>query len=232
MTQAGKFLYVLFLFVLSQPVIVNATPSQCYGSTKNGRLENGVRLPLKGNNFIAYDKIPVLSGRTFVHSTVNKVVVDGYKSLESELPEKVFKYAETGFADGGRFKPHKTHQNGLSIDFMVPVTDRNGKSTHFPTNAMNRFGYDVEFNRQGVYKNYAIDFTAMAAHIVALHKSAQNNGIDIQRVLFAPELQAKLYVTKYGEYIKKHIYMPKKRSWVRHDEHYHVDFKLKCKPLR
>ena len=231
MTRLPTIKQIVFPLLLCLPVMVNAKQSTCYGTTKNGKLEHGVKLPLNGKNFTVYGNVPALTGRTYVHSTVKKIVVDAYKSLESELPDKVFKYAETGFVNGGRFKPHKTHQNGLSIDFMVPVTDTHGKSTHFPTNALNRYGYDVEFDRHGVYKNYTIDFDALAAHIVALHKATKIYGVDLQRVIFAPELQPKLYATQYGKYIKQHIYIPKKRSWVRHDEHYHVDFKLKCKPL-
>lgn len=206
-----------------------AVESTCYGTTKNGRLVNGVQLPTKGKNFVSYGLIPVKAGRTYVHSKVKKVVVDAYASLLKEHPEKVFKYAETGFKQGGRFKPHKTHQNGLSIDFMVPVLDKEGKSVHLPTNPINRYGYNIEFDKKGKYKNYKLDFDALAAHIVTLHKTAGKNGIDLWRVIFDPQLQPYLYKTRYGNYIKNNIRIPKKKSWVRHDEHIHVDFRVKCK---
>jgi len=175
--------------------------------------------------------IPVQAGRTYVHNQVKKVVVDAYNLLLKEQPNKVFKYAETGFKKGGQFKPHKTHRNGLSIDFMVPVIDKQGKSVHFPTNPLNRYGYNIEFNKQGKYKDYQLDYEALGAHIVALHKTARKNGINLWRVIFDPELQPYLYKTRYGEYIKNNIKIPKKKSWVRHDEHYHVDFIVKCKKL-
>ncbi|PIE89817.1 MAG: hypothetical protein CR997_09070 [Acidobacteria bacterium] len=44
-------------------------------------------------------------------------------------------------------------------------------------------------------------------------------------------LQPLLYQTTYGKYLKENIYFPQKKSWVRHDEHDHVDFKVPCKPL-
>lgn len=206
-----------------------AVESTCYGITKKGRLLNGVQLPAKGKNFVTYGLIPVKAGRTYVHSKVKKVVVDAYALLLKEQPGKVFKYAETGFKQGGRFKPHKTHQNGLSIDFMVPVLDKQGKSVHLPTNPLNRYGYNIEFDNNGKYKDYKLDFEALAAHIVVLHKAARKNGIDLWRVIFDPKLQLYLYRTRYAEYIKRNIKIPKKRSWVRHDEHYHVDFLVKCK---
>lgn len=223
------YLCLVFSIFLSPNMI--AAESTCFGSTGNGRLENGVKLPGNGKNFISYGIIPVQAGRTYVHSKVKKVVVDSYNLLLKEQPNKVFKYAETGFKKGGKFKPHKTHQNGLSIDFMVPVLNKQGKSVHLPTNPLNRYGYNIEFDKQSRYKEYQLDYEALGAHVVTLHKMARKNGIELWRVIFDPALQPNLYKTRYGEYIKNNIKIPKKKSWVRHDEHYHVDFLVKCKKL-
>lgn len=224
----NKLIFTLTLFISTNIMAVEST---CYGTTKNGRLDNGVKLPSKGKNFTSYGMIPVQAGRTYVHSKVKKVVVDAYRLLEKDLPKKVYKFAETGFKKGGQFKPHKTHRNGLSIDFMVPVTNKQGKSVHLPTNPLNRYGYNIEFNKKGKYKEYRLDYEALGAHIVALDKMARKNGIELWRVIFDPRLQSYLYKTRYGEYIKNNIKIPKKKSWVRHDEHYHVDFIVKCKNL-
>jgi len=43
---------------------VVAIESTCFGTTKNGRLENGVQLPSKGVNFISYGTVPEIVGRT------------------------------------------------------------------------------------------------------------------------------------------------------------------------
>ena len=220
--------YTFFcIFIIS--CSVEAQESTCFGTTKKGRLENGVKLPGSGKNFTSYGNIPELAGRTFVHSTVRKVVVESYNKLSQSIPTIKFKYAETGFENGGKFRPHKTHQNGLSIDFMVPVLNNNKQSSYFPTNALNKYGYNVHFDSHGKNKKFKIDFESLASHIVALHKAALNNNIDIWRVIFAPDLQDKLYATKLGRYIKENIYIPTKKSWVRHDEHFHIDFKVKCK---
>lgn len=74
-----------------------AAESVCYGTTSNGRLENGVKLPSAGKNFVSYSKIAELLGRTYVHSKVREIILDAYKKLETEAPGKVYKYAETGF---------------------------------------------------------------------------------------------------------------------------------------
>lgn len=220
-----------FLVLIVFSIFINeafAVKSKCYGTTSNGRLENGVKLPSRGPNFVSYSHLASMAGRTYVHSTVKEIILASYKTLETEQPSKVFKYAETGFKEGGRFRPHKTHRNGLSVDCMVSVKDSKGKSVHLPTNPMNKFGYNIEFDGQSKYQDYEIDYEAVAAHIVELHKQAKKMGYELWRVIFAPELQPHLLNTKYGVYLKEHIEFSKKRSWVRHDEHYHVDFEIPC----
>jgi len=106
----------IVIFVLL-PVVGFAQPSTCYGTTSNGSLSNGVKLPQSGSNFIGYSRAARIAGRTYVHSEVKKIIIESYKSLEVSEPDKVFKYAEAGLKAGGKFKPHKTHQNGLSVDF-------------------------------------------------------------------------------------------------------------------
>jgi penicillin-insensitive murein endopeptidase len=223
---------ITFLAFMLYSGIAFSVESTCYGTTSNGYLSHGVQLPAKGKNYISYSTIANTLGRTYLHSKARKIIIESYKKLEKERPKKKYKYAETGFKKGGRFKPHKTHRNGLSVDFMVPVVNKKGKSVHFPTNPLNKFGYSVEFDKKGNYKSYSIDYEAMAAHIVQLHKTSVKNGANLWRVIFDPKLQPFLLKTKYGKYIQDNIKLSKKRSWVRHDEHYHVDFLIKCQPLK
>ena len=140
-------------------------------------------------------------------------------------------YAETGLAEGGKFRPHKTHQNGLSIDFMTPMIDTKGRSTHLSTHVFNRFGYDVELDEKGQLDDLSIDYIAMAAHIEALDKAARAKGYKLWRVIFDPTLQAPLFATEYGAYLRESVQFSTKPSWVRHDEHYHIDFEIPCKKL-
>lgn len=209
--------------------LASAGESTCFGTTANGRLEGGVELPASGENFEGYSTIARLAGRTYVHSEVREIIIAAYKELETTQPGKVYKYAETGYKDGGQFKPHKTHKNGLSVDFMVPVVNGNGESVHLPTNPLNKFGYNIEFDANSSYENFTIDYEALAAHIVAVHKESRKRGHDLWRVIFDPELQPNLLKTRYSEYLSKYVEFSKRRSWVRHDEHYHVDFEIPCK---
>lgn len=96
---------LLPLLILVVPFAASGDESTCFGTTKNGRLENSVKLPGGGKNFTSYSATAELLGRTYVHSTTAKVLLEAYKALEAQAPGKVFKYAETGYAEGGRFKP-------------------------------------------------------------------------------------------------------------------------------
>ncbi|WMS88799.1 penicillin-insensitive murein endopeptidase [Pleionea litopenaei] len=221
--------YVIFALLSCGTSLSFASGSQCFGSTKKGSIQGAVQLPAQGDNFIQYSQIARAAGRTYVHSVVRDIVVASYQQLATSHPNKVFKYAETGLAEGGLFKPHKTHQNGLSIDFMTPVTNAQGQSVNLPTLLTNRWGYDIEFNDNSQYKDLTIDYEAMAAHIVALHQQSKALGYDLWRVIFDPKLQPNLFKTSYASYLKENIQFSTKRSWVRHDEHYHVDFAVPCK---
>ena len=223
-----RSLLLIALLCLSAPLV--AKDSTCYGTTKKGRIEDAVKLPDSGPNFISYGNLPELAGRTYVHSQVRDVIVSAFKSLEKEQAGKVYKYAETGGRLGGEFWPHKTHQNGLSVDFMVPVLDEKGNSVHLPTNPLNDYGYGIVFDDDGRYGSYRLDYEALGALIVALHNSALSHGIEIWRVLFTPKLQPYLYKTRYGDYIRSNISIPTKQSWRPHDEHIHVDFIVECRP--
>ena len=125
-------------------------------------------------------------------------------------------------------KPHRTHQNGLSVDFMVPVVDDTGESAYFPSNMSNKYGYEMEFDGRGRAPGYQIDFEALAAQMVAIDRAARARGVKIWRFIFAPDLRQYVLDTSHGDYIRENIRFMKGQAWVRHDEHFHVDFEIPC----
>ena len=216
----------------STPSEAQATvESVCYGTVSNGRLRDGVKLPDHGPNFTAYSSLGQGLGRTYVHSKVRDVVVAAYAALETTAPGKAFVYGETGWATGGRIRPHRTHQNGLSVDFFVPVRDRSGRSVPVPTTVSNRFGYDLEFDEEGRVDEYTIDFDAMAEHLFQLRKAAEERGVGIALVIVDAPYRAKLSATARGPFLDRSLPFMKGKPWIRHDEHYHVDFDVPCRPI-
>ena len=219
----------IFLAACLLPLAALAQESQCYGTVANGRIEGSVKLPQQGPNFSAYSSLAATVGRTYVHSRVAGIIEASYKALAAAHPDKKYVYGETGWAAGGRFRPHRTHQNGLSVDFFVPVRDANGTSVPLPTRAMQRFGYDIEFDAGGRYEQYSIDFEAVAEHLYQLQAAAQARGVAIALVIFDRRDLPRLFATKRGAYLEHNVPFMKGKPWVRHDEHYHVDFAVPCR---
>jgi penicillin-insensitive murein DD-endopeptidase len=204
--------------------------SQCFGTVSNGRINASVKLPINGPNFSAYSQLGHSMGRTYVHSEVASVVVSTYDQLSKQLPQTVFVYGETGWASGGSFRPHRSHQNGLSVDFFVPVRNAKNESVPLPTNVSSRYGYDIEFNSKAQYEQYSIDFHSIAEHLFQLHQAAKARNFEIAQVIFDRVFLPKLLATPRGPYLRKHLHFMKAKPWIRHDEHYHVDFALPCRP--
>jgi penicillin-insensitive murein DD-endopeptidase len=208
-----------------------ASDSTCYGTPTKGKLANAVELPLAGKNFSSYSSLGNRLGRTYVHSVVRDIVAKAYSQLETSASDKVFIYGETGFKQGGAFKPHRSHQSGTSVDFMVPVLNERGKSVPLPGNALNQFGYQIEFDQHGKFQNLTIDFEAVAEHLYQLNLAAVQSGKSLSQVIFDRQYLPMLFATKRGAYLKSKLQFMQKAPWIRHDEHYHVDFKIRCEPL-
>jgi penicillin-insensitive murein DD-endopeptidase len=205
--------------------------STCYGTISNGKIDGAAQLPASGANFSAYSDAGFALGRTYVHAQIAEIVVFTYRELAQSIPDTKFVYGETGWKSGGSFKPHRTHQNGLSVDFFVPVLNRERRSVALPTNITKKFGYDIEFDSQAKFREYKIDFDAMAEHLYLLDLVSKKNGAPIKIVIFEPSYLPKLFATKRGAYLKTNVKFMQTRAWVRHDEHYHVDFEMACRPM-
>lgn len=201
--------------------------SRCHGSVGKGSIESSVQLPSEGANFEAYSTLGAAMGRNYVHSEVSAIMLDAYARLEGTAPGIRYVYGETGFAHGGRFRPHHTHQNGTSVDFFVPVRDKAGRPARLPTPASLRFGYGIEFDRDARYGDYSIDFNAMAEHLYQLDQAAHAHGRSLALVIFDSAYLPRLFDTPRGAALKQLNFM-KGKPWVRHDEHYHVDFSIPC----
>ena len=99
-----------------------------------------------------------------------------------------------------------------------------------PTNITDKLGYEVEFDQEARYGEYTIDFEAMAQHLYQLDLAAKATGSGLALVIFDSQYLSRLFATSQGAYLKTKMPFMKGNPWVRHDEHYHVDFVVPCKP--
>jgi len=126
---------------------------------------------------------------------------------------------------------HWTHQNGVSVDFMVPT--RNGNAKTILSNYTGLAHYLLKFSPDGKFslnRNTEIDFEAMAQHLIALDDAARANGLRIRKILFHTDLHDELFSTAGGKELLKHNlrFIPHLDNLVNrfHDDHYHVDFEF------
>lgn len=208
-----------------------SAPSISKGSVSKGSLVNGKLIPFSGNNFHYFDTISYINGRAFLNNKVLNTVLESYSELEREIPNREFCIMECSNEHGGKMNPHRTHQNGLSVDFMVPLI-RNDKP-YYKLDSLGRAHYLLEFIDDGTYdkdSTVRIDFELIAQHILVLNKSAKANGLKISKVIFKMELKDELYAGKYGQELKKSgIYITRNLTPIintLHDDHYHIDFEV------
>jgi penicillin-insensitive murein endopeptidase len=209
-------------------------PSQSKGAVSGGSLVNGRLMPFSGPNFQYFDTASYLGGRAFVHEKVQQIVVDAYAALAVQIPGRQFYTMECSQEHGGKMFPHKTHQNGTSVDFMMPKL-RDGKS-YYHLDSLGAEHYWLSFDENGRYSEdtaVVIDFEAVAQHLILLDDAAKKQGYEIGKVIFKMEMKDELLATPSGQKIlQRGIYITKNLSPLvnaLHDEHYHVDFVPKPK---
>lgn len=208
----------------------NNGESKSIGTVSNGKLINGYKIPYKGDNFKYFSAFDYfVLGRCYVHSDIYQIIIDSYKDLNKVYPDYAFKIMECSKRKGGRPFPHKTHQNGTSIDFMTPLKKENKTICFYDKIGMWR--YLMEFDTNGkalINEDIEIDFDKIAKHILTLEKTARQNGYRIKKVILETNLKDEIYNSKHGEELKKSkIYfvrsLPKSIDKL-HDDHYHIDF--------
>ena len=237
-----RFLNIVFVAVALPLLLVPAVacalaflatddgkPSVCYGNGVRGRLENGKRLLYAGPNYRAYHIAGFVTGRTFMHSAVRDTVRDAYAALAQSDPELHFIYGEAAWRHGGRLWPHRTHANGTAVDFFVSLRTDDGAVAQLNPSVINMLGYSITFTDEGRRGSTRIDFEAIAKHLLALDTAARAHGIRIRQVIFEPPLHKLLFVTEHGKLLPGRMQFMRDRAWIRHDQHYHVDFDVPCR---
>lgn len=208
----------------------NQGRSTARGSTGRGSLENAYILPYYGANFQYFSPLSYfLLDNAYLHSKTHKIVLEAYKECEKTCEGTEFRIMECTRKEGGEMLIHRSHQNGLSVDFMIPKKRGEEQSLLYDRSGM--LHYLLEFDDSGRLwfdKEVKLDLETAARHILGLDNAAKRNGMRIKRVILKTDLKAKFYQTESGKKVKaRGIYLvrslPDLVNRV-HDDHYHVDF--------
>ncbi len=210
---------------------IDSMTAVAFGGGKCGSLRGGTALLCSGDNFESFSDAACVLGRNHLHPLVIDTIEDAYTSLDVAHPNRRWQFGDFGWKAGGQLRPHKTHQNGLSADFFVPVVNAKRAPDLVPIEYGNKFGYGVEFDAKGVHGDLEIDWKALTDHLLALEESGKAYRTKIRRVILAPELR-NLLIKKDPRARRFASRFSKRKSWVRHDEHYHVDFDIPSKLKR
>jgi len=209
----------------------NDQPSTSFGTPGKGSLTNGKLMPFSGSNFHYFDTLSYLNGRAYLHNKVKITILETYKSLFVQHPNDLFGLMECSHETGGQLFPHRTHQNGLSVDFMCPKLKDD--KPYFGLDYIGRAHYFLGFDDSGRYTedtSIRLNFDLMALHILELDQIARHHGLKIKKVILKMELKDEFYATPNGNKVKANgIYITKKLppSVNRaHDDHFHVDFEF------
>jgi len=201
------------------------------GSPAKGKLVHGKLIDFKGPNYQYFDSISYMSGRAFVHEKVKLLIEHSYARMAVAYPDRTFYVMECSRKHGGPMFPHKTHQNGLSVDFMTPFLKAGRPYSDLDTLGANH--YWIECDDQGrltTDTQIKIDFNSVAQHLIYLQEEALKLGMSVEKVIFKLELKDELFSCEVGQDLKtKQLYFAKKLSPTinnLHDDHYHVDFRF------
>ncbi len=207
----------------------NEKASTSLGTVSKGSLINGKLMPFEGDNFYYFDTASYLNHRAYVNHDLKNTLLDGYSELDSIYPGRAFVLMECSNKKGGKLFPHRTHQNGLSVDFMMPLIKKN--RPFYDLDSLGSKHYLLHFDNTGRYSldsSIRIDFKLVAQHLLVLEKSARKHGLRISKVIINTDLKDELFSSNYGQKLKSSpIYVVQKLSPLInsfHDDHYHVDF--------
>jgi len=228
------FIALLGLVIVCVPNIFysNSGVSISHGTPGNGSLENAYQIKYKTKNSRYFSPMSYyLLGNGYVNSRLYSTLLDSYSECERTCPKIDFRIMECSDKKGGKVLIHRTHRNGLSIDFMVPKI-KNGKQKKF-YDRLGLWHYLLQFDSNGrlkMNKKISIDFETIGRHIIALDNAARKNGLVVSKVILKIDLKDDFFKTPSGKEIKRRgIYFARqlpKNVDMMHDDHYHVDFKV------
>jgi penicillin-insensitive murein endopeptidase len=201
------------------------------GSVSRGSLQNGTLIPFSGSNFMYFDTASYLSGRAFTNHLVAQTVINTFKTFELNGEKRKFSIMEFSNEHGGKMFPHRTHQNGMSVDMMMPLM-KDGKP-YYDLDDLGAMHYLLEFNKEGQYINdttISIDFEMVANEINQMRIEAEKLGLKITKVIFNTDLRDELFATTHGQlFATNGPYITRNLEPVindLHDDHFHVDFEI------
>lgn len=108
-----------------------------------------------------------MARRASLNGAVKNTLLEAYDSLFRPLPKRFFRIMECSNEEGGELFPHKTYQNGMSVDLMMPLVQDN--QPYYELDDLGADHYWLSFDDQGRYDNdtsVRFDFNLVALELL------------------------------------------------------------------
>ncbi|MGB0431681.1 MAG: penicillin-insensitive murein endopeptidase [Bacteroidia bacterium] len=184
-------LVVVFLRIFPGTLLLfdNNQPSISYGKSSNGSIEFAKRLPYKSDGYVTYSFTGYLAGRTFVHEKLKLAVLEAFELLSEKYNERQFVIGDCGLKEGGPMSfVGKEKQNGLEMDFMLPIVNLDG-SAYQKQNITNYWNYDLDFDETGRLGGMEVDYGTLATMLATLQSTAIKHGLTIKKIEMHPDIK-------------------------------------------
>lgn len=216
-------------YVTSHPS--NDSSSRAVGTPGSGSLRHGKLFPYSGVNFVYFDSSSYVNSRAWCHEQLKSTLIKSFEELDTLAPGIRFGVMELSNQHGGPIKPHRTHQNGLSVDLMMPLQKNNEPFTEL--DQLGASHYLLDFDQNGRWSNDTavhIDFDNLALLILTIHKQASKQGLKLKKVIINTHLKDELFRSGYGTVLKQSgVYVVQHLEPIvndLHDDHIHLDFEV------
>ena len=114
----------------------------------------------------------------------------------------------------------------IEQDLVVPYVDERGRASDPWFTPWSWFGYRFELDAEARLGRRSVDWPALATALAAIQRAAAREGLEIERLYLAPELQPALLAEgRAAELGELPARLNARRAWWRHDEHLHLDFR-------
>jgi penicillin-insensitive murein endopeptidase len=202
-------------------------PSASSGSSSRGSLSGGRAFLPQGRGHVTCSVLSSALGRQHAHERVVAAVTAGLNEASGRTGRR-FVLGEAAWPRGGDFRPHRTHRNGLSVDLFLPFEDERGRATMPLFSPWSWSGYRFDLEEGDRLGRHRVDWSDLAEALVGIAAAAEDEGLVVERVILAPDLQPLLLAEGRRERLRGLASRLNERaSWWRHDEHVHLDFRLR-----
>jgi penicillin-insensitive murein DD-endopeptidase len=197
----------------------SALGSRSHGLSMAGGLSLGESMAPLGVDHRTFSTVDAALGRQYLHSDLADTLAAAFAeerkaSLAKGRNASRWRVAETGWRGGGWFSPHLTHQAGLSVDIVTPLTE--GRLPSWPWQEL---GYALDLDEEGGFGERTAEFDRLARLFDALCRQAPKHGLVARAFIvwgpWHPAIRGRMRSTCRSSLIN---------AALPHDDHVHVTF--------